>query len=119
MHRPPNNDSMRNQFIQGLPVSILKQLMERGIAPDMASVKVMMTAVLRIESNRKLTDYYVSGRKELSTEYSDDIMETEDVNIDTGNLNADPQEIIVIKVSNDNSEDEYTLEYDEENSSEV
>jgi hypothetical protein len=70
MQRPPNSAAMQDRFINGLPITVLKQLANQGIVPEYAKLRTMVKAVTRLEDNRHLEDYYVTSRKKPGIEDS-------------------------------------------------
>ncbi|KAE9392565.1 hypothetical protein BT96DRAFT_1000207 [Gymnopus androsaceus JB14] len=54
MTRPPNSYALRKKFLDGLPTSIISEMIERGASPDLATLSKMVKTVERLEDNKAL-----------------------------------------------------------------
>ncbi|KAE9384332.1 hypothetical protein BT96DRAFT_1008187 [Gymnopus androsaceus JB14] len=77
MTRPPNYYALRKKFLDGLPTSIISEMIERGASPDLAMLSKMVKTVERIEDNKALENFYLTSRT--SVEEPDDFGYKSDV----------------------------------------
>ncbi|KAE9396141.1 hypothetical protein BT96DRAFT_996960 [Gymnopus androsaceus JB14] len=77
MTRPPNSYALRKKFLDGLPTSIISEMIEHGASPDLATLSKMMKTVERIEDNKALENFYLTSRT--SVEEPDDFGYKSDV----------------------------------------
>ncbi|KAE9383766.1 hypothetical protein BT96DRAFT_1008808 [Gymnopus androsaceus JB14] len=70
MTRPPNSYALRKKFLDGLPTSIISEMIERSASPDLATLSKMVKTVERIEDNKALENFYLTSRT--SVEEPDD-----------------------------------------------
>ncbi|KAE9385043.1 hypothetical protein BT96DRAFT_1007435 [Gymnopus androsaceus JB14] len=52
----------RKKFLDGLPTSIISEMIERGASPDLATLSKMVKTVERIEDNKALKNFYLTSR---------------------------------------------------------
>ncbi|KAE9397191.1 hypothetical protein BT96DRAFT_941129 [Gymnopus androsaceus JB14] len=62
MTRPPNSYALRKKFLDGLPTSIISEMIERGASPDLATLSKMVKTVEHIEDNKALENFYLMSR---------------------------------------------------------
>ncbi|KAE9391580.1 hypothetical protein BT96DRAFT_945272 [Gymnopus androsaceus JB14] len=70
MTRPPNSYALRRKFLDGLPTSIISEMIERSASPDLATLSKMVKTVEQIEDNKALENFYLTSRT--SVEEPDD-----------------------------------------------
>ncbi|KAE9392563.1 hypothetical protein BT96DRAFT_944529 [Gymnopus androsaceus JB14] len=70
MTRPPNSYALRKKFLDGLPTSIISEMIERGASPDLATLSKMVKTVERLEDNKALEIFYLKSKT--SVEEPDD-----------------------------------------------
>ncbi|KAJ3717171.1 hypothetical protein C8R42DRAFT_724803 [Lentinula raphanica] len=63
MPQPPNQYSFRKRFLDGLPMDMVKKLIDNGAVPEYAGIQTIVKAVKRLEDNKVLQNYYVSSTK--------------------------------------------------------
>lgn len=80
MTHTPNSYALRKKFLNGLPSSMIVKMIERGASPDLAKLSKMVKTLEGIESQKALTNYYVSSSKKtekLESSYLKKRMKTE------------------------------------------
>jgi len=77
MTRPPNSYALRKKFLDGLPTSIISEMIERGASPDLATLSKMVKTVERLEDNKALETFYLKSKT--SVEEPDDFGYKSDV----------------------------------------
>ncbi|KAJ3751651.1 hypothetical protein EV360DRAFT_16955, partial [Lentinula raphanica] len=63
MPQPPNQYSFRKRFLDGLPMDMVKKLIDNGAVPEYAGIQTIVKAVKHLEDNKVLQNYYVSSTK--------------------------------------------------------